>query len=161
MMPLSPSSRRPGPRSFPGRATYARARALARFSSMLSPGMFSPLRGESPSPADAREGSTARLVRRPAQGADLGELARQLRPVLAGILALLKPAVMAPRHNEPGIGLVRRKGPDRRVRLHRQFRHAPVLAAIGRALDRAGRADGAVARRDKQRLGIVRLLHEA
>src|SRR5437660_8800159 len=84
-------------------------------------------------------------VRRPAQRADLGELARQFRPALAGILALVEFAVMAARDDESGIGLVRRKSPDRRVRFHRQFRHMPAFAAIGRALDCAGRADRTVA----------------
>src|SRR5436305_14297465 len=58
-------------------------------------------------------------VRRPAQGADLGELARQFRPALAGILGLIEFAVMATRDDEPGIGWMRRESPDRRVRLHR------------------------------------------
>src|ERR1051325_6129444 len=109
----------------------------------------------------AEGGLSAGSVRCPAQRADLGELARQLHPSLAGILGLVEFAVMAARNDEPRVGRMRREGPNRRVRLHRQFRHAPILAAIGRALDRAGRADGAVARRDKQRVGIVRLLREA
>src|SRR5947199_857234 len=100
-------------------------------------------------------------VRRPAQGADLGELARQFRPALAGILGLVEFAVMATRDDEPGIGWMRRESPDRRVRLHRQFRHPPILAAVGRALDRAGRAHRAVAGCDKQRIGIIRLLRQA
>src|SRR5438067_13926180 len=74
-------------------------------------------------------------VRRPAQRADLGELARQFRPALAGILALVEFAVMAARDDESAIGLVRRKSPDRRVQFHRQFRHMPAFAPICRALD--------------------------
>src|SRR2546423_12626189 len=100
-------------------------------------------------------------VRHPAQGADLGELARQFRPALAGILGLVEFAVMATRDDEPGIRWMRRKGPDRRVRLYRQFRHPPILAAIRRALDRSGGAHRAVAGCDKQRVRVIRLLRQA
>src|SRR5439155_333311 len=79
----------------------------------------------------------------------------------AGILALVQFAVMAACHDQAWIGRMGREGPDRRVWLDRQTRRLPALAAIGRTLDRPGRADRAIAGRDEQRVGIVGLLREA
>src|SRR4051812_34941815 len=99
-------------------------------------------------------------VRYPAKGADFGEFAAQLAPGIAGIVARIDLAVMAAGKDPRGVGRMRRKGPDRRVRLDRQRPLLPGPAAVARALDRAGAADRGIAGRDEQRLRVVRLLRE-
>src|SRR5579883_240945 len=81
----------------------------------------------------------ARSVRRPDEAADLGKLTRQLAPTVAGIVTGVELAVMAACENQPGIGGVGRKRPDRRVRPIRQRQLSPALAAIGRPLNGARR----------------------
>ena len=66
---------------------------------------------------------------------------RSFRQGSAGVRAQIDLAVMTARQDQAGIGFVRRKRPDRRVRLDRQFLRLPTLAAVARALDRAGGAD--------------------
>src|SRR4029077_20496076 len=102
-----------------------------------------------------------RLIRRPGQGTGLGELAAQLNPGIAGIMAGEQLAIMAAGEDSVRVGGMRRKRPNRRIWLDRQGQPLHTPPAVFGSLDGPGAADRAVSGGDEQNLGVVRFQRQA